>query len=125
MAHMTQAKKATIKAELDKVVPKSWKYSLAVRNHSTIVMTIKSAPVDLLSEYKNGKKISHDGYLQLNEFYLKDAYTGDTLDLLQKFVDALNLNNFDKSDIMSDYHHVGHYVNLHVGEWDKPFIVKV
>jgi phenolic acid decarboxylase len=44
MAYVNQEKKAKI---LKKVMPKGWKYSLAVRNHSTIVCTIKSAPVDL------------------------------------------------------------------------------
>ena len=48
MAYMNQEKKAKIAAALKTVVPKGWKYSLAVRNHSSIVMNIKSAPVDLV-----------------------------------------------------------------------------
>ena len=45
MAFMNHAKKRLIADALKKVVPKDWKYTLAVRHHSTIVMTIRSAPI--------------------------------------------------------------------------------
>lgn len=50
MAYMNQEKKAAIAAELKKVMPPDWKYSLRVQNHSTLVCCIKSAPIDLLAE---------------------------------------------------------------------------
>ena len=50
MAYIDQTKKAKIAANLKKVVPAGWKYSLAVRNHSTIVLTISAAPVNLIAE---------------------------------------------------------------------------
>ena len=122
MAYMNQVKKALIKAELQKVVPAKWKFSLAVRNHSTIIMTIKSAPVDLLAEYKLAGK--QDGYLQVNEFWLEKAFDGETLEIFKKIVAALNINNHDNSDLMSDYHDVGYYVNITVGDYNTPFQVK-
>lgn len=51
MAYITQDQKKEIATLLKNVVPKGWKYSLAINNHSTLVMTIRSAPVDLLSEW--------------------------------------------------------------------------
>ena len=52
MAYMNQEKKSKIAAALKGVVPDGWKYSLSVRNHSTIVMTITAAPFDLIGAHK-------------------------------------------------------------------------
>src|SRR5690349_24044138 len=37
---------------------------------------------------------------------------------------ALNTDNFDKSDIQSDYFHVGFYAYMHIGGFERPFTVK-
>jgi hypothetical protein len=37
-------------------------------------------------------------------------------------VRALNCDNYDNSDSMTDYFDVGHYVDLNIGKWDKPFV---
>lgn len=115
MAWMNQEKKAKIAAELKKVVPKSWKYSLAVRNHSTLTMTIRSAPIDLA----DGKD-----YVQVNEYWLDRQFSGDLLVQFVKIRNALNTGNYDHSDIQSDYFCVGHYINIQIGDWNKPFEVK-
>lgn len=114
MAYMNQEKKAKIATKLKEVVPKSWKYTLGVRHHSSIVMTIKSAPVDL----SNGK-----GYVQVNTYYPDSYYSGKTLQTIRDIISALNEGNHDRSDIMTDYFDVGWYVDLNVGRWDKPFVV--
>jgi hypothetical protein len=108
MAFMNQEKKAAIAAELKKVVPANWKYSLRVRHHSEIVMTISKAPVDL-NAYNN------------------DDLPEEQLAELDKIFDAihaaLNLNNHDNSDPMSDYFDVGHYWHVSIGTYEKPFHV--
>jgi hypothetical protein len=35
----------------------------------------------------------------------------------------MNDGNFDKSDIQSDYFHVGWYVSVNIGKWNKPYEV--
>ena len=102
MAYMDQEKKAKISAGLKKIMPRDWKYSLAVKHHSSIVLTINAAPVDLIalnlrSDENKGK------YIQVNEYYLDREYAGDVLAV------------FDHFD-------VGHYIDIHVGRWDKPFV---
>ena len=122
MAYMNQEKKKVIAAELKKVVPKGWKWSLSVHNHSSITMTIKSAPIDLIGLHKNlaaGVK----GHVQLNEFYLDRAYEGELLETMQKIATALNTGNHNRSDSQSDYFDVGFYTSLHLGRWDKDFVV--
>ena len=54
MAYMSQENKKSIAVNLKTVIPASWKWSLSVRHHSTLVLTIASAPIDLIAEaWKN------------------------------------------------------------------------
>jgi hypothetical protein len=121
MAYIDQTKKEKIAAELKKVMPKDWKYSLRIDHHSTIIMTIIAAPVDLFKLHKQNDNWS-DGYIQLNEYYLDTQYDGDVLAVIQAARAALNIDNFNKSDIQADYFHVGHYVSIRIGRWNKPFV---
>ena len=118
MAYMDQTKKAAIAAALKEVVPAGWKYSLRVRNHLSIDMTIQSAPVDLLAAV--------GGHVQVNKFsivrqLLKSGHE-DLAITFEHILDALDLGNWDDSDIQVDHFDVGHYVSLSIGNWDKPFV---
>jgi len=35
----------------------------------------------------------------------------------------MNIGNFDKSDAQTDYFHVGWYMSVNLGKWDKPYIL--
>lgn len=126
MAYMNQEKKAKIAARLKKVMPKGWKYSLAVRNHSSIVLTIKSAPVDLLEGYRKnlGDRMNGVNYMQVNHYHLYHGFEGKLLKKMEEIVMVLNTDNYDNSDIQTDYFDVGHYVDVNIGRWNKPFEVK-
>lgn len=135
MAYMSQEKKAQIAASLKPIMPKSWKWSLAVNNHSTIVLTITSAPVDLIAEsmrvhndYYAGREesvwLTKPDHMDVNHYYLDKAFDGDLLVTFKKILAALNTDNHDNSDVMTDYFDVGHYVDIQVGRWNKPFVVK-
>jgi hypothetical protein len=132
MAYMNQEKKSQIAAALKLVVPAGWKYSLSVRNHSGIVMMVRQAPVDILGHVQaaldikaatcSAPKSKIEGYFSVNPYHIADSFSGDLLVVVQKIMAALNLNNYDNSDIMTDYFDVGHYVDLKFGEWDNPFL---
>lgn len=125
MAYVDQAKKQKIAAALKRVVPAGWKYSLAVDHHSTIVMTISSAPFDLIgaytgNEYFDPKKTTH---IQVNTCHPRSGLADECVaDVFEKIVDALNTDNHDNSDSITDYFDVGHYVSLNLGRWNKPFM---
>ncbi len=144
MAYMNQQKKRCIADALKKVVPKDWKYSLAVRHHSTIVMTIRSAPIDFMqmeadrlrTELRRGHPCVNPDYIaahigelergevehfQLNEFQVATQFPGEIGATLAKIVAALNTGNHDNSDLMTDYFDVGHYISLRIGDYGKPF----
>lgn len=133
MAYMNQELKAKIAANLKKVVPEGWKYSLAVRNHSTIVFTLRQAPVDILGNIREaiavkdfgnsyGSKVEVGLYWQVNSYYLESQFSGEVRDVMLKIQEALNDGNWDKSDIQTDYFNVGWYVDINIGRWDEPFL---
>jgi len=124
MAYMNQEKKAKIASKLKEVMPKDWKYSLSVQNHSTIICTITQAPVDIIEEYNRVRQsvsLSERDYCQVNPYHYKDQFN-QSLPIIESIIDALNLDNYDKSDIMSDCFDVGHYVRLNIGRYNKPFV---
>ncbi len=121
MAYVNKEKKAKIALALKNAVPKDWKYSLAVRHHSTIVMTIRSAPIDLLKIACAKCENPEREHIDINHYHLEHHFDGELRDMFGNIIKALNQDNFDESDSQADYFHVGHYVNLRIGAWDKPF----
>lgn len=129
MAYMSQEHKkqiAQLLKERLKAVDCKLKYSLAVDNHSTIVCTIQASDINFIENwnqvgYYQSLVNAEDGYLQVNEYYLEETFTGKALQVLSLIKECLNLNNYVNSDCMSDYVDVGHYVNIQIGKWNKPF----
>lgn len=123
MAYMNQEKKAKIALALKAVMPADWKYSLSVHNHSSLCLTIRSAPFNILESLKNKEHV-RDSYIQVNEFHLDSTWGEPVLSVLQQIKAAMNTGNHNNSDSQSDYHDVGHYVDIRIGSWDRPFMVK-
>ena len=133
MAYVDKSKKAKIKAALDVALKGTGvKCTLAVRHHSTIVCTIKKGPVDFVANYITscqklcGEKVRADyetgiTRIEVNPYHYKREFDGKALEVVSKIFGALNTDNFDHSDSQSDYFHVGHYVDLNIGKYDKPY----
>lgn len=122
MAYMSQEHKKEIAQILKTVMPKNWKYSLRVVNHMKLCLTIKSADVDLIKECKNKYRDDLTNF-SLNTYHLDKAYDGELLEIMEKITNAMNHKNYDNSDSQSDYFDVGHYIDIQIGRWDKPFVV--
>lgn len=132
VAFMNQEKKAIIAAELKRVMPKGWKYSLSVENHSAIVCTVSQAPVDLIeianelnretAARQGNEPYQVRGYFDVNLFSLEryDATpAGETFRAIDKALRSANW--YDRSDTMTDYFDTAYHTRLRVGRWDKPF----
>ena len=135
MAYMNQARKAVIKANLDKALKGTGvKYSLKCSNLS-ITCTIKSAPVDFIAnsnetcgadfyQTSRGFQTNTSGYDQVNHYHYRDHYSGKAKELMTKIVTAIYSGDYyDRSDAMSDYFDTAYYAHINVGKWDKPFVV--
>jgi|SRR5271157_5546320 len=123
MAYIDQQRKGILEVEIKKVVPANWKYTLKIRHHSTLVITIRQADVDLIG--KNICAPRHVGgrpeYLSLNEHNLQGEYTDKLLKIFEGIKGAMMIGNHDRSDIQSDYFDVGWYIDIQIGEYKSPF----
>ncbi len=75
------------------------------------------------------------GYHQLNQYAYNglpgrgcpDRYNNGVVlsqeawDIMRRVVEIDSEYNWDKSDPMTDYFNVHHYLSLEIGRWDKPF----
>lgn len=113
MAYMNQEKKAKLSPAIKAVFKKyNVKGSIGVDNHSTLVINIQSSSIDF-----------GDDYIQVNRFWIDENHEGIARDFLNEVHQAAMALNYDNSDLMSDYHDVGYYVNINIGKWNKPYIL--
>jgi hypothetical protein len=120
MAYVSQEMKSelapTIKAILKKYGVKG---SLAVQNHSTLVLNIKSGKIDFAKD-----STSDNFNYQVNVYWTDSHYTGKAKKFLAEVIAAMKGPKFfDHSDSMTDYFHCSHYIDINVGKWNKPYIV--
>jgi len=136
MAYVSKEQKAKVVGLLKAAFPgtakeRGFKYSVAVRNSSTLVLTISEGSIDFIGNYlENGKKLGYTldnisvvpvTHLQANVYSIGKWFSGQALEILTKIKDILNTDNFDDSDVMTDYFSVGHYISIDIGKWDKPY----
>ena len=136
MAYMSPEKKAKIAPKIKAILAKyKVKGSLAVRNHMTLCLNLKSGSIDFIAnsnkvcsnthyQVASGFKPSTSGYDQVNPYHFKDHYDGKALAFMQEVFAAMNDGNHDRSDIQSDYFDVGWYVDVNIGKWDKQYILE-
>lgn len=123
MAYMSQEKKAKIAPVIKSILKKyKVKGTLAVRNHSTLVLNLKSGSIDFIGQFKDKEGAAKFG-IQVNPYWYKDHFTGEAKKFLSEVIPAMNSGNHDNSDIQSDYFDVGWYVDVNVGQWNKPYTV--
>jgi hypothetical protein len=133
MAYMSQEKKSKI-SPLVKLICKKYgiKASLAVRHHSTLVLNVKSGNIDFISNFNETIENRPGGFrngspaeksLQINTYWCHEHFSGKAKKFLSEILQVMNSGNHDNSDIQSDYFDVGWYVDVNIGQWDKPYIV--
>lgn len=134
MAYMNQTRKAEI-APVVKAICKKYgiKASLAVRNHSTLVLNIKSGCVDFIGNYQNCQVGRASAFvreqqeikaLDVNPYWYKEHFDGVALDCLKEIFSAMKgPDYFDHSDIQTDYFNCSHYVDVNIGKWNNPYVL--
>ena len=126
MAYMSQEKKAKI-APVIKAICKKYniKASLAVRNHSTLVLNVKQGDIDFIGNFNqvtggslHGNRVES---IQVNPYWFHDHFDGKAKAFLTEVLAAMNVGNHDRSDIQTDYFDVGWYVDVNIGRWNQPY----
>jgi len=139
MAYMSQERKQSLAPAIKAVLKKyNVKGSLAVNNHSTLVLNIKSGSIDFIENFIQtdkdlpyGKHMSADQVayirknrsLDVNVYWYKEHFSGKALAFLSEVIPLMNKGNHDNSDVQTDYFDVGWYVDVNIGKWDKPYTV--
>ena len=129
MAYMSQEKKSKI-APAVKAILKKYKVkgSLSVRNHSSLVLTIKEGSVDFYSDYGTTPEARKDAEkfgIQVNPYWYQDHFVGQSKKFLAEIIPAMNAGNHNNSDVQSDYFDVGWYIDVNIGKWNKPYVATV
>lgn len=139
MAYFNQERKNE-RAPVIKAILKKYnvKGSLAVRNHSTFILNIKSGSIDFIENFIKtdadkpyAKKMSSDQIanirnnqsLNVNPYWYQEHFSGKAKNFLKEILAAMNGGNHDNSDIQTDYFDVGWYVEVNIGAWNKPYIL--
>ena len=141
MAYVSQEMKKELSGGIKAVLKKyGMKGTIAVDNHSSLVVNLKSGKLDLLgvAQKHNDKVAEQRGqqsypigdHLQVNTYYAdewaNEVGEPEVANFYGDLVKAMKAPTsrgewFDKSDIMTDYFHVAYYIDINAGQWNKPY----
>jgi len=134
MAYISQEMKAKLAPTIKAICKKyNVKASIAVRHHSTLVLNIKQGNIDFLGNFNEvcGARPRDNCYpfqpatknIDVNTHWFHEHFSGVAKEFLVEMVDAMKGPEFfDHSDIQSDYFHLSHYIDINIGQWDKPYV---
>ena len=91
------------------------------------MLSIKSGKLDFIGNYNqsptdNRPARNVENYLDINPYWYHEHFTGKCRDFLKEIIDAMyGKDYFDHSDAQIDYFHCSHYIDINVGNWNKPY----
>lgn len=138
MAYMNQETKAKLAPAIKAVLKKySMKGTLGVRHHSSLVLNIKEGRLDLLgnaqkhndmvAERRGQQSYPVGTYLQVNEYHAASWARETGNEEIANFYEEIKAamegpDFFNEDDAMTDYFYRSHYIDINVGQWNKPYI---
>lgn len=118
MPYITTERVKEIRQELKKVFP-NFKFSVTREHHSTVNVSVLSAPFNLLPD-------EEVKYESVNQYYISEHYKEipqkkEVLEKIFSIMDAGNKIMFEDGDYGSIPQF---YTHLSIGKWNQPFQVK-
>ena len=123
MAYIRQEDKKKLAPEIKKVLKEyGMKGSIRIDNHSTLVVNLKEGVLDLIGDYDSDYERD---YLPVNTYHCVEWAKSP---VIKSFYDALikamkGDDWYNKSDYMTDYFDIAYYININVGQWNKPYVL--
>ena len=113
MAYVSQEDKSKLAPGIKAVLAKyKMKGTISVGHHSTLVVKIKSGPIDF-----GGTNID------VNEYWIHEHYTGRARRFLTELHQAMmGPDWFCDDDAMTDYFHRSHYTDIRIGSWRQDYV---
>jgi len=141
MAFMDQSRKAARAPKVKAILKKyGVKGTLSVRNHSTLVLNVKSGKINFIENYiktdtdkPHAGKMSQDqidyirthGNLDVNPYWFQEHFSGKAKSFLTEVFAALKGDDyFDETNAQIDYFHTSHYCDVNIGQWNKPYVLE-
>lgn len=129
MAYVSQELKSKLAPTIKAVCKKyGVKATIAVRNHSTLCLNIKSGKIDFINNYADNVDdvkafwARTDGSIAVNPYHFDKHFTGKAKSFLSEVLTAMRQGNWDNSDIQTDYFDIGWYVDVNIGKWTQPYV---
>jgi hypothetical protein len=141
MAYVSQELKAKLAPTIKAICKKyGIKASIAVRHHSTLVLNIRQGSIDFVENYiqtdedsHHGRKMSEDqkAYirknccLDVNTYWAHEHFSGQAKEFLVAMIAAMEGPDFfNEDDAQTDYFHRSHYIDINIGQWNRPYALE-
>lgn len=139
MAYMSQEMKKELAPAIKAVLKKyNVKGTIAVRHHSTLVVNIKSGALDLVGAANKHAQIENDkrgyvwnctetDYFELNHYHfskwMREIGEKKIANFADELIAAMRGDKwYDNSDSQIDYFETAYYLDINVGNWEKPYV---
>lgn len=125
MAYIKTEQVKEIRTQLKKEFP-NLKFSVTRHHYSKVSIIIKSGDMDFFSNYNVKRNDIVGDYIIVSPYhYEKDFTDQEILNTLKKIIEIAHGQGwYDNSDSMTDYFDTAYYVDIKIGEWDNPYVVK-
>ena len=121
MAYISQKEKKELSVGIKQVLKKyGMKGTIGVNHDSSLVVNVQSGVLDFTGHFTHG-----DGYIQVNEYHIDNHYSGVIKNFLNELLKAMKGTKwYNKSDAMVDYFDIAYYMDINIGKWNKPYVLK-
>lgn len=79
----------------------------------------------MLHKEERAQQLQQCKGVNVNHYYAERQFSGTALDYIQQLIAIVMKQHWDESDIMVDYFHCSFYIDIQIGRWDKPYMIKV
>tara|TARA_Y100001937_G_scaffold94460_1_gene128117 strand:- start:105 stop:500 length:396 start_codon:yes stop_codon:yes gene_type:complete len=127
MAYISQEDKKTLAPAIKAVFKKyGLKGSISIKNHMTLCANVSAGRLDLIGAAAAVGDFRSSGYYQGNAYgATNEKYKDINIDIFNFYEELKKAMRgalwFDKSDLMTDYHHTAYFMDINIGRWDKPY----
>ena len=127
MAFISQQDKKTLAPAIKAVFKKyGLKGTISIKHHMTLCANVSAGRLDLIGAAAQVGDFRTSGYYQANAYQpTNQKYKDINPDIFNFYEDLKKAMRgslwFDKSDIMTDYFHTAYFLDINIGQWNKPY----
>ena len=127
MAFISQDDKKTLAPAIKAVFKKyGLKGSISIKNHMTLCANVSAGRLDLIGAADQIGGRPWNNHYQANAYgATNEKYKDINIDIFNFYTELKKAMRgalwFDKSDLMTGYHHTAYFMDINIGRWNKPY----